>query len=344
MATEASSIAGKSLADLLSDFPVLEKMPGASLQAQFIQFRILALSAFQSADSTDTFGVVGAFLTPAEFTTYQEPPVGEAAEAYEGHAHPGDIPDAATAADLYIHSAALRAHLNEKAIITALQNRLHAALPEHMRNAFISTSGVTRLGKPRDQWAKIQSLVGPLAAEHLAAEHAALLLPYRVGTPLREFFDTHDKGHRFRAMVGFAYTSYEKNELAVHALSACGLFTISLRRFFEQNPTLPAQTYEALKTLMLIEGERDISAHKTTLSTVHAVTTLTQEVSQLKAQVATLTAAARDNRSAPNPSEVRHHFCWTCGPQTGHPSHLCTRPAAGHQRGATRRDRMGSSA
>ena len=314
----STSVAGRTLTELLSDFPILEKMPGASIQAQFIVFRILFLSTLQQADPSDTFGCVGAFLSPEDFTVYQEIAPGQVAEIWQRHPHPGNIHPQATAVDIYLHRIALDNYNNEAALLFALQHKLSLSLPGFMRSGFISAvSGVARLGTPTEQWAKIILLVGPLSTSCVTKEHAFLLNAYRVGTPLREFFEVHDAGHRFRSMVKMPYAQYEMFELAKNALESSGIFTISLRQFVELHPELVDQNYERFKTLMLRVGDGDLQALKANLSTAHAVTGLEEKVQRLKAKLAALSG---NPKPAP-PVHTKTHFCWTCGSQTGHPSY-----------------------
>ena len=349
MAT-STVIAGKALGDLLQSVVALADMEGHSLAAKAVPFRCAMLSVLQQADPSDPFGLVGAFLSQAEFAAFQELAPGQAAEVFAAQVHPGDLAANATAVDLFIHRERLERYKSEVALMLALQHCLHGAIPKHMQAAFISaTTGVVRFGTPAQQWAKIMDLVGPLNHENIAQEAVALLAPYRPGTPLLEFFEVHDRSHRFRSTIGIGYTAYEKITLAYTALESCGLFTTTLRhyRVLYPNPGVD-QTYERLKALMLVEGEMDISANKSTLSSAHAVTSMNQDLAELRAQVATLTAAIAAAKPAAaqttlGPDRVITHFCWSCGRQTHHPSHKCPRPKAGHQNKAVRRDTMGSA-
>ena len=354
MSSLSTSLAGRTLADLLSEFPTLDKMPGSSIQAQFVPFRTLFLSALQQADPSDSFGCVGAFLSPSEYASYQELAPGTAAEVWQRKLHPGDLAPAASPVDLYIHNIALDAFNNEGALLTALQLKLHLALPAHMQSGFLSAiSGVARFGSPAQQWAKVIDLIGPLTATSVAKEHALLLTAYRAGTPLQEFFEVHDACHRFRSMVKMPYSQYEMYDHAYNALSAAGIFSVSLRRYVQLKPLLVEQTYAGLKQLMLVEGERDLAASKTTLSSSHAATstTLAQELAALRAENAALKAAQRQPKAtapstttpAPKFTAGTHHFCWTCGPQANHPSFACRCPSTGHDQRATSKDRRGSA-
>ena len=354
MSSLSTSLAGRTLADLLSELPTLDKMPGSSIQAQFVPFRTLFLSALQQADPSDSFGCVGAFLSPSEYASYQELAPGTAAEVWQRKLHPGDLAPAASPVDLYIHNIALDAFNNEGALLTALQLKLHLALPAHMQSGFLSAiSGVARFGSPAQQWAKVIDLIGPLTATSVAKEHALLLTAYRAGTPLQEFFEVHDACHRFRSMVKMPYSQYEMYDHAYNALSAAGIFSVSLRRYVQLKPLLVEQTYAGLKQLMLVEGERDLAASKTTLSSSHAATstTLAQELAALRAENAALKAAQRQPKAtapstttpAPKFTAGTHHFCWTCGPQANHPSFACRCPSTGHDQRATSKDRRGSA-
>lgn len=333
-----AALAAKTFADLLKDFPILDKCPGRSLQAKFVPFRVAALEIMLEVDTSDTYGCVGAFLSPEEFVAFQELQPGQAPEIYAPNPFPGDIAADASSVDLYLHQDAMRRHRNETTIIKAIQHRLHTSLPPHLQAYFVSeTSGTVRYGTPAQQWATLQAKVGPLTAEHLQQEHAPLLAPYRPGTPLVDFFFTHDTAHRFRSRVGVPYAPFDKKELAFVALATCGLFTVSLRRYLERFPLLVDQTYEALKELILIEGERDLVASKTALSSAHAVHP-PAAIDALHARIAAL-----ESKLSATKADSRH-FCWSCGSRSDHPSHKCPRPKPGHERKATRRDPMGSSA
>lgn len=349
-------MAGKALEDLLRSFVSLADMDGSSLPAKAVPFRSAVLSTFLQADPSDTFGLVGAFLSPTDFATFQELPPGQAAEVFVPCAHPGDLDPAATAVDLFIHKDKLERHKTEVSTLSALQHCLHASLPTHMRSAFISpATGVVKFGKPAEQWAKIMQLVGPLTPEHIVQEAIALQAPYRSGTPLLEFFEVHDRGHRFRATIGMPYSAYDAMMLTYTALESSGLFTTTLRQYRITYPNMnPDQTYERLKTLMLVQGEMDISAHKSTLSSAHAVSNFSQQLATLQATVANLErerdlalksakSAAVQAKPSSGPDRVFNHFCWSCGRQTNHPSHKCPHPAPGHQPKAVRRDTMGSA-
>ena len=339
----------QSFNDIVKAIPKVTDMPGESLQAKFIAFTIQFLTLLLAADPTDTFGYVGAFLNPANFEIYQAPlPTGTPAEVWSRLPEPLElnIPEGGNAAKLiYEHSLRITAFSRERDQLVAIQHYLHQALPPHIQDTFINeVSGRAHLGTTTKQWEDIVKSIGPITQSHLNLEHAKLIQPYRLGNSLQDFFHVHDSGHRFRTHVRFPYPELDKVNLAIAALSECGIFDRSIRSFYSTTPELSAQRYSSLKTLLLSEGDRDMATTKTMLHSVSATAATTsnleRENKQLKEQLRTL------QRSTTAPSDKPYkqgtnHFCWTCGPQQSHPSHRCPNPASGHQN-ATRSDKKNS--
>ena len=327
---------------LVTKFKNFCDMPGHSEPAQLVHFVTNCISSFIDADPTDPVGEAGAFLAADAFLDLQRAiDPGTEPTAYAGRPVPILAAEPSARAQIVFKEEKIL-HSRQIRVLPALQRALHNALPPHFRSAFLLPSGIERLGSPREQWAKLQTLPGPITAEHISQEHAPLVTYYRVGDTLVGFFHIHDSGHRFRAAIKIPYDEFTKRDLAVQALEHCNLFHVSLRHYYDLYPALYDQTYERLKTLILREGARDLAATKQTLSTAHAVTDNNAELVRLRAEIALLKSQAKVR--APTPAtDLKNHFCWTCGPQHSHWSKDCPCPAQGHKQFATRHKPMGSA-
>ena len=337
------------LHELLKEFPKLDEQLGTSLQAKWVPFRAKVLTILRAADPSDTNGLVGAFLSIEEYGRYQEPAAGQAPDVYAPLAHPGELAADASTVDQYVYREQIASYTYTRNATMICQLKLHQSLPEFIQSLFISEiSMAPRFGTPQAQWAEIESAKGETTEDNLAIEHKVLTVPYRVGTSLADFFCAHEAAHRYRASINLPYQPLDKMLFAKAALSQCGIFDHTLRKFTDASPKLPDQTFAKLKRLMLVDGLVDLAATKSHLSTVSTVTSLIAEVTQLKAQLeaalrtASATAATTAAPSASKKFTPGTHFCWSCGTQTGHPSYACPCPAPGHQAKATKRDTKGS--
>ena len=332
----------KTFVNLLATIPKLDEMPGgASLQAKLVEWTIQMKRILRAADPTDTHGHIGAFLSTAEFARYQLPSV--TPEIYQRLPQvPALAPDA-TGTAIAEYRAAVDEFTTERNQLLALQHAIHDALPTHIQDEFTTPEGNVHYGTTHEQWAKIRLCIGNVDQEQLDGEHSKLLAPYHLSSTLPSLFHTHDQGHRFRATVQFPYTEHEKLQLITAALTPAGIFHLTLRQF-QREVELVDRRYADLKRLMLKEGQRDIDASKAIiLNSAHLLETTAghakdTEILALKAQLKALTEKGRE----PQTERPSNHFCWTCGSQQNHPSFKCPAPATGHQKGATRRDKMGS--
>ena len=338
------------MALIFDKLPTLADTQGESLQAKFHNFKPLLLQILQEADPTDPYGVVGAFLSPAEFVAYQDLPAGQNAEVWTRQVRPNDLAADATSAEQLIFKIAFKVAEKERDTLILCQHALHQKLPLFIQEQFIHAATLSfRFGSPQEQYAKIKTLIGPLTYDHIALETAKLKTPYRVGTTIEEYFHSLDRGFRFRASVGYPISALEQMATALGTLTEAGIFDRTIRHFYESHPDLADQTYANLKTIFLADAPRDLQSLKhaaTASAATSANSPLEKEVLELKAQVLALSSKLADTKpkqkSKSSDQRPHNHFCWTCGPQQGHPSYKCPTPAEGHQPGATKANKMGS--
>lgn len=335
---------------ILDGIPYFRDINAQSDPAKAVKFKPLFLAALQAAHPADPYGYVGAFVSNADFATFQNLAAGVEAEVYERYPEPIELGPAATAVDIYKHRITKEMSDKERDELRMFQHTLHMRQPPNIQQAFINEVGRLHLGETTVQWAKLEIEWGKLTSEHIDLEDAKLAVPYRTDAPLSEYFLVHDVGHRFRIQVKVPFTEYEKFQLAMKGLIPCGVFATTIRTFFTTHSDISAQTYAAFKAFLLQEGPRDLKATKSMLSTASAITANTASMAQ---QIAELKEANKrleskftqmmETKSAPTSTKPSNHYCYTCGSQPRHPSHRCTNPGPGHDNSATKHDKKGST-
>ena len=313
---------------------------GLTLRESWPIWEIAVYDYLESA-SPEEHGLLGFAMSTERFTALTEDGV------HQPHVHPGVLPPGSSVAQTATHKYNAELCENEQVRLKASKKAIIASLgAEPLGIITEATHGTRRrtimavLDMLRDQY-------GTLTAADLKHQKLLLLVPYQPGTPIRDYMRQQRNVHNVCTAAGQALSNADKVDALRQGVKHVPAFADSVKHFTNTVPTVAAQTFEALATL-LGQAEDNGDPHPTTGTAGYsAASTSTQDVFSMATVSKMVTDAvtkALKEQSLNQRSKSTEPllYCWTHGPGR-HSSQDCKQPKEGHVNTATNGDRKGGA-
>ena len=160
---------------------------------------------------------------------------------------------------------------------------------------------------------------GILSPSDLSAIEATLLVPFQVGSNLRQYTNAHRRVHAVSELNGQLISEANKVKHLISGLTPCGLFQPCIDLCTLQNPTIALQLFAALVTAVhAFAATRNNMATTATEGFVAAVISPQFDDSMFDFRAAAAVAAILKTK----PAQRTQLYCWSHG-VCGHTSKDC---------------------
>lgn len=265
--------------------------------------------------------------------------------------HPGVLADDATQGATAVHRYKMEQFEKQQTALKQAKTRILACLNEEALDLVTEAGFGTRRRTIQDILDILRANYGLISVAEIQQQKNRLKVPYQANTPIRDYIRVHREVHEVLAMAGQDMAMADKvAELRAGVKHVPQLGT-AVQHFITTNPTLAAQTFAKLTTL-LGEAEDNGEPQPTTGSAGYAAASMASPtvvsmdvVVQMVAAAVGKAMAEKDKRQPPSTriaAPKKKNYCWSHGP-CAHPSLDCKNPREGHIWEATDTNRQGGA-